>query len=93
MKADALESILVDRLEAEQDGNVFRLPDDKEVTALLRTGADLLHVQRLKLIEFGDEGTTLVTKQSEYFVDTADVFALKLEGSRIQPREQRPGFR
>lgn len=93
MNADELETILVDRLDAEQDNSAFRLPDDAEVSALLKTGSELMHVNKLRLIDFGDEVTTLVTRESEYFVDAADVFALKLEGSRIQPVEARPGFR
>ncbi len=93
MKADSLESILVERLEAETDDGAYRLPDDRDVTALLRTGNELLHVQKLRLVEFGDAVTTLVTRDAEYFVDTADVFALKLDGSRIRPGEARTGFR
>ena len=93
MKSSSLKTILVDRLGAEEDGDAYELPEDRNVTALLRTGEELLHVPKLRVVEFGAEATTLVTKQAEYFVDTADVFALKLEGSRIQPHESRTGFR
>lgn len=93
MKGKALESILTERLGAEEDDGSFRIPKDKEVTALLKTGEELLHVQKLLLVEFGDDATTLVTKQAEYFVDTDDIFALKLEGSRLEPHDARPGFR
>jgi len=93
MQATSLKTILVDRLDADTDGDVYRLPEERNVAALLRTGAELLHVDKLRVVEFGEEATTLVTKRSEYFVETTDVFALKLEGSRIQPRESKTGFR
>lgn len=93
MKASSLKKILVDRLDADKDGDSYELPDDRNVAALLRTGADLLQIDKLRVVEFGDEATTLVTKRSEYFVETTDVFALKLEGSRIQPHEAKTGFR
>lgn len=93
MTKDSLEKILVERLEAEKDGGLYELPEEQTVTAMLRTGDELLPVQKIRMVEFGDEATTLVTRRSEYFVETADVFALKLEGSRIQPGEARTGFR
>ena len=93
MNEQAVESVLTERLEAEQKGDEFHVPKSKDVTALLKTGAELLHVPSVRIVEFVDDGLTLVTKQSEYFVDASDIFALKLEGSRIQPHDARPGFR
>ncbi|MFB6375874.1 MAG: hypothetical protein ABEN55_22790 [Bradymonadaceae bacterium] len=93
MKAKALKQILVDRLEADRDGDIYELPEERNVSALLRTGGELLQIDKLRVLEFGDEATSLITKRSEYFVETTDVFALKLEGSRIQPHEAKTGFR
>ena len=93
MNEEAVETVLVERLEAERTGDEFRIPDETDVTALLKTGADLLHVKNVRIVEFGDNGLTLVTKHAEYFIDADELFALKLEGSRIQPYDARPGFR
>jgi len=93
MNVDALQTILTDRLGADQEGSEFHLPDDRDVTALLESGPELVHVNDIERVEFGDDVTTFVTRQAEYFVEAADVFAMKLEGSRIQPHESGPGFR
>lgn len=92
MEFDALETILTDRLDADGDDGVYRLADDQEVTALLKTGGDLLHVNRLKQVEVADGTATLVTRDSEYFIEPGDLFALKLEDSRLTG-DARPGFR
>lgn len=92
MDVDALQTILTDRLDAEVDGTEYELPEDREVTALLKTGSELVHVTDVQLIEFDDETTTLVTRQAEYFVEPTDVFGIKLEDSRIRT-QGRPGFR
>lgn len=93
MNVEALQSILTDRLGAEREGSEFELPEDREITALLKSGPELVRVTDVKLVEFGADVTTLVTRQAEYFVEAADVFAVKLEGSRVEPRKSGPGFR
>lgn len=94
MNIEQLESLLVERLDATEEEGEYRIPKDNEVTALLKTGADLLHVNRVRRLETGQAGTvTLITDTSEYFVEADEIFALKLEGSRLQEGDSRPGFR
>jgi hypothetical protein len=93
MKTDHLVNVLTDRLGADVEEDEYILPQDREVTALLKTGADLLHINRVRVIEIQDDSITVVTKDSEYFVDRSDLFAVKLEGSRLNQGDSRPGFR
>jgi len=93
MNAEALKTILTEQLGAEQDGSEFRLSGDRDVAALLKSGAEIVHVTDLELVEFDSNVATLVTRRAEYFVEPTDVFAVKLDGSRVQPGEARPGFR
>jgi hypothetical protein len=93
MDTETLEDVLLDRLGAQKEGDEYHLPEEREVTALLKTGAELLHVPKLRIVEFQSDSTAFITKDAEYFVEADDVFALKLEGSRVQPDASAPGFR
>lgn len=93
MNTDHLVSVLTERFDVDVEDDEHILPKDCAVTALLKTGADLLHINRVKVFEIRDESITIVTKESEYFVDPKDLFAVKLEGSRLGQGDSRPGFR
>ncbi len=93
MDIQILEDVLTDRLEADEQGDEYHLPEEHEVTALLETGDELLRVPNLRIVEFQSDSTVFVTKDAEYFVEAEDVFALKLEGSRVQRGNSAPGFR
>ncbi|MFB6263167.1 MAG: hypothetical protein ABEL76_06000 [Bradymonadaceae bacterium] len=92
MTVEDVQTFLEERLDADVDGTTYRVSDDVDLIALLRADSELVRVQDVQQVDFGDETAMLVTGDSEYFVAADDIFGLKLGESRVQEDGPRPGF-
>ena len=93
MKESTIRNIFKQRLDAEVDGDVFKLPGDPKVTLLAQTSEELMPMTRVRRVEFADDSVEVITEESTYFLAPEALFAVKLEDQGHQPEEHRAGFR
>jgi hypothetical protein len=92
MEPAVLKKVLVNQLDAEEDGGLYRLPDNSSVSLLIEAEEGIIPVSELEEIEFTDDYVIVTAEEERLYVDEDTFFALRQDDLEERHPEKRPGF-